>query len=391
MEVVLHKLARLKARKKVLIALLAAVLSLALVITGVGAWMQFTGGVIRWDAIHRPFVDPYSGDPEAKPVAGEAVDPEATTATNPFAAFGEDGKFTNENNYPLLVRISITEYESRAKTFYSENFVEPNAAPCRLGALPGTGWKTLDPANIIWAAPGEKPELFGMYYRATADGFEFVPFCFREEQGPPGFPYGNQEVKCNRITYYSTDGSTVFSATIHDVQYRYYYWSSLTSDNDYTYLQWAEGLAARMKVADSEKYVTSTPTSTELFKYWTPEGRDTTLQLDQYCYRYPGLARTLTKGQWFYNENDGYFYYVGILEKKQSISPLGLECPVTDDGVTFPNFTGIRNASVKEDAFLLYNSVGYFAESIEAHRDAATALWGLTFEPGSLGAMIFGE
>ena len=36
------------------------------------------------------------------------------------------------------------------------------------------------------------------------------------------------------------------------------------------------------------------------------------------------------------------------------------------------------------------NGVRYYAESIEAHRDAA-ALWGLSFEPGSLGAMIFGE
>jgi len=387
MKAVMYRLMNLRARQKVFIALLSVVTSLALIVTGVGAWIQFTGDAFGWWTSRAELVGFDKGDPEAKPVEGEADAPESELAKNPFDAFGDNGKFTNDNDYPLIVRISVTEFERRTKNFYSENPDEPNVRRCLLGELPGgtgwQGWKTVEPENIIWAASGEMPEGFMLFYRATASSFEFVPCYYRYDSFyVNGIP---QEVKCDRITYYSTDASTVFSATIHDAQYRYWV-PSLFKEYDYVYLQWADGLAARMNLADPEKYVTSIPTNAELFKYWTPEGRDVALQLDFRCYRYPALARTLTKGQWFYNENDGYFYYVGILGKNQSVYPLGVDEQTMD----WLDFTGIEIKSIADDAFWSGHEARFYAESIEANRDAAAALWGLTFEPGSLGAAIFG-
>ena len=395
MKAFFNRLMNMNGRRKALVAALCVVTSLAMLVTGVGAWIQYTGKVFGWGS-GRVTIEPFRGDPKAKPVAGEATEPEKETEKNPFKAIGENGKFTNENNYPVILRIAAIETESNQKTFYSQNLTEPDMKPCLLGVLPGTGWKTLDPGNILWAAPGEKPEHFGLHYRTTTDGFEFVPYYDREELTwavPDGHAYGKQEVKCDRITYYSSDPSTVLFATIHDVQYRYFvpgYPDNMDYDTVYdtAYLQWADGLAARAKLADPEKYVTSTPTNAEVFKYWTPEGRDMAMQLDCHCYRFPTLTRTPTKGQWFYNENDGYFYYIGILGKNQSIYPLGLDNQTMD----LSDFQGIQIKSYPYDidnGFWAGNHVEFYAEGIEANKDAAAALWGLTFEPGSLGAMMF--
>ena len=98
----------------------------------------------------------------------------------------------------------------------------------------------------------------------------------------------------------------------------------------------------------------------------------------------PALTKTLTKNKWFYNEADGYFYYLGVLNHNESVfAPLDVENPVN----TAPFYNGwpVGETDIvsKDFTFRVYG------EAIEANTQAAAELWGLTFEPGSLGAMIF--
>ncbi|MCL2299831.1 MAG: hypothetical protein FWC27_06765 [Firmicutes bacterium] len=100
----------------------------------------------------------------------------------------------------------------------------------------------------------------------------------------------------------------------------------------------------------------------------------------------PELTKTLTKDKWFYSETDGYFYYLGVLNHNESVSaPMDVKNPVNKEAFFTEFPAGLADASSPiEFVFRVYG------EALEANKDAVASAWGLTFEPGSLGAAIFG-
>jgi len=99
----------------------------------------------------------------------------------------------------------------------------------------------------------------------------------------------------------------------------------------------------------------------------------------------PDLKKTPTKNKWFYNESDGYFYYVGVLNHNDSVpAPLDVGNPINSN-VFFREGPSDFETPVgaKDFTFRMYG------ETLEANTQAVADLWGLTYEPGSLGAAIF--
>ena len=148
-----------------------------------------------------------------------------------------------------------------------------------------------------------------------------------------------------------------------------------------TKTQWAEFAGGEAGIwASDASWRTRRPDSDHVVKDWGAAIPLVGLQSRQgfFCLKAPELTKTPTLNKWFYNEQDGYFYYIGLLRSQETVLP-----PVDCSDPQY-DATELYGSFLKDIKYRVYG------EAVEANKDAVAAAWGLTFEPGSLGAAIFG-
>jgi len=184
MEVVIHKLARLRARKRVHIILGCLFLALAITITGVYAWAKYTG-VIGEGEITNP------GKPKDNSKNGFMyLYPLPNDPTGEGSPFSNDGEpIKNPNQFPVVLRVSLKEIFTEYTTLESYTLDVPsswkpvvlNEDICQLFMWhfsegkedPFTDGKEVPFDSILWNEDllGPKPANLHIKYRPTTYGY----------------------------------------------------------------------------------------------------------------------------------------------------------------------------------------------------------------------------
>ena len=386
-------LLHLNARKKVVVFLTCVVLSMAIIVTGVFALAQYTGVIGEID-----YVDPYgptdfegSGSFFSLPVipAEDGVSPFSTTSDS----------IQNPNPFPIVLRASLKEIATRYNVVHSDTPDVPSDwKPIVLDErLYRNTWlnkflgkKQIPFDSIIWPASfGAKPANLHISYVPDQLGwFDFFVYLDVKDAGGNSIAIqpvdmGNTHPKVH--TQDATTISTIWFETTEEPsskpRYRFY----ISSEMIQTKIQWAA--FAHSDTGDwavDSSWETSRPTLQQVVKDWSdslPLVMLKSLVIQDLLYlKAPNLAKAPTSGKWFYNEADGYFYYIGTLKNLESVAaPVNCAAPLCDEDVLNRNFY------LKDFRCCLYG------DAVEANKDAITTAWGLTFEPGSLGAKILGE
>ena len=253
--------------------------------------------------------------------------------------------------------------------------------------------------GILWNDEffGPKPTNLHIKYKpASTGGFEYVIYLEIRDKNDKYI--GMQLVVNTWINIHTQDATTINTVWFHlpdSYTPKYLFYIDDDTKMKQVKTQWAAFASGGEGIWTSDgSWQTSLPTLNHVAKNWDSVAPSVALQSKRLTYNWdetaspssfavgvnfeaPELAKTPTSNKWFYNEQDGYFYYIGLLGSQASLAP-PIDC---SNPVFFAN-------EVYQDFFcdLKYRMYG---EAVEANKDAITAAWGLTFEPGSLGAAIF--
>ena len=405
-----HYLLHLNARKKVVVLLTCVVLSAAIIVTGVLALAQYTG-VIDEGNLTNPDNPKDAWSDGAFADIKEALDPSPDGM--PFQSDGEPIK--NPNKYPLVIRATLKEICTYLDVeSYSVFNVPASYKPILVSREAieryTEGFKVLSPSQLIWDETllGPYPSDFHFFY-ITKDG-KVTNFCaYRDIYDGSGNWLGGNSIRVMRdFDYHMRDSEAIGSLWFrddnpgnHEVQpanIEYWFYSE---DAQTRKTQWVDsfslGSGDGIWMYDSS-WIIKRPTLAKVVKNWSDAIPLVVMQtyldtqpgyVESVYLKAPTLSQTPTANKWFYNEADGYFYYIGILAYNQvAPSPLDVANPVNSEAffnrkALFQTSSGSPHS--KELSFRIYG------DAVEANKDAITTAWGLTFEPGSLGAKILGE
>ena len=261
------------------------------------------------------------------------------------------------------------------------------------------GAKEVPFENILWNAAlfGPKPANLHFKYKPVLDG-SFTYVIYLEVRDAEGNFIGIQLVDNVSPDIHKQDATTIgtvwFMAYGSSEQYlpQYLFYIDDSSEMLHTKTQWAALSNGSDGIwATDASWKTKRPTQNQVVKNWADTiplvaaqtkvqqrlGYLLTQPVDIGVYlKAPMLTKTPTPSRWFYNEEDGYFYYIGLLKSQESMLP-PMDC-------SDPQF----NASDLYQSFFSDFSFRVYGEAVEANKDAITAAWGLTFELGSLGSAI---
>ena len=399
MKALLRRFVHLNARKRVLIALGSIMIALTILITSVGAWLYATG-VMASGKLTNP--DPVNSEGGGV-YWGDTATPPEPWGPSLLPQLEGDGSIKNLNAQPIILRVSLKEIVEQYGTQRSSNASESVPwkpvvfyYPDLKGFDPTVlGWQELPSDRVRWneAQLGPKPVGLHVRYQLRDVGTrdercDYVAYQDVRDAGDNLI--GIRAVGlCFGADFYKLDSTTLFELYFykkHIGSFQYEYYSESDADLVKTRTQWTtvEDSESTGDWAATESWITKHPTLENVVKDWNEAVPLVKLQGEKAnyfgsvnaCLEAPDLAKAPTVGKWFYNENDGYFYYIGVIGRNISIpAPFNLENPVGGEWLYVGFF--------KEINYRVYG------EAIEANKDAATELWGLTYEPGSLGAAIF--
>jgi len=399
MKALFRRFFHLNARKRVLIALGSVMIALTIMITGVGAWIYVTG-VIASGKLTNP--EPVNSDGGG----GYWTDTVPLDPLRPvlLPQLNGDGSIKNPSAQPLVLRVSLKEIVEQYGTKTSSNASEPAPwnpvvfyYPDLKGFDPAVlAWPEISPERIRWNEAQLGPKPVGLHVRYQLRNVGTRDECCDYVAYQDVRDAGDNLIGIRAVgllfgaDYYKLDSTTLFELYFykkHLGSFEYQYYSESDADLVKTRTQWTaiEDSESTGDWASTATWITKHPTLENVVKDWNEAVPLVKLQGEKANYfgsvnaylEAPNLTKTVTAGKWFYNENDGYFYYVGILSRNMTISaPFNTGEPIRGEW--------LYNGFFKEVNYRVYG------EAIEANKDAAAELWGLTYEPGSLGAVMFG-
>jgi len=356
--------------KKILLISITLFLALVILTVGSGAWLRYTGFFAGGGnvAIDWPQDDPY-------------IKKGTNAPEELFKPFSDDGT-TVTSKVPIVFRFTIAEYlRNYEEVIHSLTEAPEGCYPLALkGGAPWIGtWEDVPEQCIRWANNSVMPEGFCIRYRKTADStsanpeYEFFPYYLWQ-------PTSRQKVSCDEIKYELEDSGAANPffkyVEISGVNYHYYRAAGFNGENLlWTNLQWGEIAASDENIWSNGPWLKSRPSIEDLD--WSADPPQVKLQLRNQWLEIKNLTKQPQKNAWYYNEADGYFYYIGVIYPGQLIETF----------FTPPSFRGEPEPVVPS----LYGGSGYslYGQSTDAVKEAVATQWGLTFEPGSLGAKIF--
>ena len=281
--------------------------------------------------------------------------------------FHGDGKpIQNTNDFPIVLRASLKEILRQYQTIESRETVIP--ATWKLVTLSGkteaylleeyyATWKDVPREKIRWneSAWGIMPDGLRMKYQPYAyndlSGFSF--FSYLEIKDENGDFLGIQALELDRLECHRLDANTIYDVFFRGTEQelsaqkpKYWYYIDDSSSFLETKTQWADLNTVGEGIWEYDSsWKTVRPTLEKLVLDWnnsiplvavqstTQEmpGVWGTYQVRAYL-KSPDLSKTPTKNKWFYNESDGYFYYIGILDTGEiAPTPLNTQDPVFED------------------------------------------------------------
>ena len=315
-----------------------------------------------------------------------------------------DGNYiVNGDNHPYIMRISLKEILTQYETIVTTATDLP--AEWKLAPFEGedelkdlflgtSDWKEVPSEKIKW---GESlppmPEGLHIFLRTKSDTLTYALRSYIDVKDDAGNLLGHQMVSLTMDPTWDDAETLRTLQAVDPPKYRYY-----LDDADamkVTKTQWSDMNGEHMLSEDVEwqadsAWLTARPTLEQLVYDWDEAVPRIVLQSGSHLnhindaekygllLKAPYLTKEPTPKRWFYNEADGYFYYIGIMQPGTVMYSLF--------GASFPEY--------QQTLFTDYvKSVRYRTcdEAILDDKEAAAALWGLTFEPGSLGAMILGN
>ncbi|MCL2299739.1 MAG: hypothetical protein FWC27_06285 [Firmicutes bacterium] len=385
------KKATYKRGSKRMLALFSALtLAVSLVLVGTFAWLSYSGNMggrgASSDRDRKDKMTPVPGEflgvDDSPPAASK--EPIADPFTSQYSS--TETALKNANSYPIIVRASIVEIQDK-KNKILVDYALRNTVPSEYVAvkmdtdysLGDWTWVRQEALFVNGEACDSVSKLHAFYRTNESGEYEFfVASCFYDPSlnwNWESFKSDWQKVECDAVQYTLTAQGALGKVCLLNPKCVFTEWS----DQNHEKLPWG----ASVNLVKYEKDLilpAKHPTLEGLVEDWNAGALRGAAQLDSRIpIVYSHVSKTPVKDNWFYNEQDGYFYYVGL------IAPGGIAPRffTLDTVQTFKVLDGPGYVS----SFSL-NSVG---EVIEAEKEAAAALWGLTFEPGSLGAAIFGE
>jgi|GEM_PF-5586976 len=209
----------------------------------------------------------------------------------------------NNSGYQVLVRAAFVETCRRNESIDNprreEGTLEGDATwlPVPLDPKAYASWRTLKPAELSGAVPDSVVIKQGELLNYTEETREPVWAAYRLLQNAAGTVTGCQKVSI------AAEPQENGKLKVRDLRYWYYdKWSDMTRD-------WAAGSHPDAKnIADEP---------------WNWETKTGPLASDRDLYAaYASLSREVTPGQWWFNPEDGYFYFIGMLSPGETSAPL---------------------------------------------------------------------
>lgn len=388
--------------RRILIAV-SVTIALTIAITSVGAWLHTTG-LMATNKITNPNPVNWDGGASFFEVYGERQIISPPPLQDPLLPiFYLNGEIINENEYDSIFRISLTEiieeYPHERSSDINKGdpwkpviyyYPDLKGFPVDIFEYPEVPYE-----NIIWQEEKLGPKPAGMHVHYRLRKVDMAPesctlYSYIEVKDEEGNLIGIRTMRFPFGTYDLQNSTTIdkLYADSNPNNAQYVYYSDHPDDLLIVGTQWfTDTIESTVPGTKDDPWVTRHPTLETVVKDWNAAVPLVQLQsktsylsnLFDVALKAPNLTKTPTANKWFYNENDGYFYYIGIMKAGSNIpAPFILEDLVYSD-------------TIYKTAFFKEFSCGAHGDIVQANKDAATALWGLTYEPGSLGAAIFAE